>query len=60
MGVNTNLDISNKNNSTVVPIPPNFTAWLQPCDVLVGSAKNNVRNGGQSSIDKNIQYRTCS
>ena len=37
------LELCNKNNITVVPIPPNTTAWL-PCGVLVfGPAKNKVR-----------------
>ena len=37
-------ELCNKNNFTVVSIPPNITAWLQPWGVSVfGSAKNKVR-----------------
>ena len=43
----------NKHNITVYRIPPNTTAWLQLCDVLVfGSAKQKV------DIPPTLQ-RTC-
>ena len=37
---------------TVVPIPPNTTAWLQQCDVvLFGPAKNKVRKAMKDALN---------
>ena len=45
-------ELCNKNNITVVPIPPNTTAWLQPWDVLVfGPAKNKVRKAIKHALN---------
>ena len=45
-------ELCNKNNITVVPIPRNTTAWLQPCDVLVfGPAKNKVRKAMKHALN---------
>ena len=42
-------ELCNKNNITIVPIPPNTTAWLQPCDV--GPAKNKVRKAMKHALN---------
>ena len=43
----------NKHNITVCRIPPNSTAWLQPCDiVLFGPAKQMVRH--QHKLDRQL------
>ena len=45
-------ELCNNNNITIVPIPPNTTAWLQPCDVLVfGPAKNKVRKAMKLALN---------
>ena len=45
-------ELCNKNNIAIVPIPPNTTAWLQPCDVLVfGPAKNKVRKAMKHALN---------
>ena len=53
----------NKHNITVYRIPPNTTAWLQPCDILLfGSAKQTVRKQHKSDRQFNVQsslHRTC-
>ena len=47
-------ELCNKNNITIVPIPPNTTAWLQPCDVLVvGPAKNKGRKAMKHALNTN-------
>ena len=46
------IEPCNKNNITVVRIPPNATAWLQPCDVLLcGPAKNKVRKAMRHALN---------
>ena len=43
--------LCSKNNLTIVPIPPNTTAWLQPCDVFeFVSAQNKVHKAIQMSV----------
>ena len=45
-------ELCNKNNIIIVPITPNTTAWLQPCDVIVFSpAKNKVRKEMKHALD---------
>ena len=40
---------------TIVPIPPNTTAWLQPCDVLVfDPAKNKVHQTIDELKEKSV------
>ena len=43
-------ELCNKNNITVVRIPPNTTAWLQPCEVF-GPAKNKVRKAMKHALN---------
>ena len=48
----------NKNNITIVSIPPNTTAWLQPCDVLVfGPGKKKVHKAMKHAL--NTDKRPC-
>ena len=50
-------ELCNKNNITIVPIPPNTTAWLQPWDVLLfGLAKNKVHKAMKHAL--NTDQRT--
>ena len=45
-------ELCNKNNITIVPIPPNTTAWSQPCDVFVfGPPKNKVRKAMKDALN---------
>ena len=48
----TTRKLCNKNNITILRIPPNATAWLQPCDVLLcGPAKNKVRKAMRHALN---------
>ena len=50
------LEVCNKHNITVYRIPPNTTAWLQPCDVvLFGPAKEKVRK--QHKVDRQLDIQ---
>ena len=49
-------ELCNKNNITIVPIPYNTTAWLQPCDVvLFGPARQ--KNGKQYKLDRQLDIQ---
>ena len=45
-------ELCNKINTIEVRIPPNTTAWSQPCDVLLfGSVKNKVRKAMKHALN---------
>ena len=53
---NRTIETCNKHNITVYRIPPNTTAWLQPCDVvLFGLAKQKVRK--QRKVDRQLDIQ---
>ena len=53
------LELCN-NNITIVSIPPNTTAWLQPCDVFVfGSAKNKVHKAMKYALNTESILMSC-
>ena len=45
-------ELCDKNNITVVPIPPNTTVWLHSCGVLLfGPAKNKIRKAMKHALN---------